>query len=269
MRIAVSSGHGLIVRGASKLIDEVDEARRVVNRLGEIMPAASVFHDDTSRTQAENMDTLVRWHNSRSRDLDVQIHFNSIKGIREEGIGVETLYREGNVGMRALAGRISRGISEASGLVLRRNDGTWARRDLGFLNGSDIDRAALIEVCFVNSRTDVRLYKENFEAICCSIAGSLTGHGVTATMPVSAPPPAVGTPSGNRNFRVLVGAFETREEALAVRDEIRKIPGREKAWLVQEDGMWQVQAAIGPNLDGAERIAADLRAAGIKNVMVI
>src|SRR4029077_15810569 len=34
-RIAISAGHGLYVRGASGILDEVDEARRVVARLGE------------------------------------------------------------------------------------------------------------------------------------------------------------------------------------------------------------------------------------------
>ena len=35
MKIVISSGHGLKVRGASGIIDEVDEARRVVKQVVE------------------------------------------------------------------------------------------------------------------------------------------------------------------------------------------------------------------------------------------
>ena len=280
MRIAISSGHGLHVRGASKLIDEVDEARRVADRLGDIMPGARIFHDDTTRAikgnvrQAvmDNVSAIVGWHNSLVRDVDVSVHFNSVDGgIRDAGIGVETLHRKGNDRTRELASRVSRGISEASGLILRRGDGTWAQTGLGFLNNTNLDRAVLIEVCFVNSRTDVRLYKENFEAICRSIAGSLTGQSVAAATQLPAPPAASTPPptAAGRDFRVLVGAFGTREEAEAVRDRVRQEPGREKAWLVEEGGMWHVQAASGPNLDGAERIARELLAAGIMGVLVV
>ena len=282
MRIAISSGHGLHVRGASSLIDEVDEARRVVNRIEEILKTVggnvSVFHDDTTRIingnvqQAvrENVNTIVNWHNSLVRDIDVSIHFNGIDGIRDAGIGVETLYKQGNEITRKLASRISKGISDVSGLVLRRGNGTWAQTGLGFLNNTNINQAVLVEVCFVNSRTDVRLYKENFEAICLSITESLLEQNTNSATLVSAPQAASPSPpASGRNFRVLVGAFDTKKEADAVRDRVRLEPGREGAWTVRNGDVWQVQAASGPNLDGAERIADELRAAGIKGVIVV
>ena len=40
MKIAISSGHGLHVRGARGLIDEVDEARHVTDRTAEILRSA-------------------------------------------------------------------------------------------------------------------------------------------------------------------------------------------------------------------------------------
>ena len=88
---------------------------------------------------------------------------------------------------------------------------------------------------------------------------------LTPSTPSLTPP----TQSVGRNFRVLVGEFATREEAEAARDEVRKIPGRGDAFLVLDGYAWQVQAASGPNLDGAERIARELLAAGIKGVLVV
>ena len=273
MRTAISSGHGLHVRGASSLIDEVDEARRVVNRLGEIIPTAQIFHDDTTRIikyniqQAirDNVNTIVNWHNSLVRDVDVSIHFNGIGGIRDVGIGVETLYRQGNEKTRELASTISKGISDVSGLILRRGNGIWAKSGLGFLDSTHINNAVLIEVCFVNSRTDVRLYKENFEAICQSIAANLTSkvNAVTQT-PLGLPSPANG-----RDFRVLVGAFKTDAEARTVRDEVRRVPGHEGAFIVQDGYVWQVQAISGPNREAAEEIAHNLRVLRFENVVVI
>ena len=274
MRIAISSGHGLHVRGASSLIDEVDEARRVVNRLNEIMPSATVFHDDTSRTQAENVNALVNWHNSQNRDLDVQVHLNAIDGIQDAGIGVETLYREGNADMREMASRISRGISNASGLILRRNDGTFAQTGIGFLNNTRINRAVLLEICFVNSRTDVRLYQDNFEAICQSIARSLTGQNTPVAAPISAPPPVASSPPPLPNlntggvFRVRVGSFASRIEADAIRDRLRA-SGHGDAWTVQVGNMWQAQAASGPNLEAARDIAETLRVQGFSDVVIV
>jgi N-acetylmuramoyl-L-alanine amidase len=58
-RIVLSSGHGLYVRGASGVLDEVNEARKVVDRLAGALMArgvdVDVFHDNTSRSQNENL----------------------------------------------------------------------------------------------------------------------------------------------------------------------------------------------------------------------
>ena len=50
--IVMSSGHGKKIRGASGYLDEVDEARRVVNRVKELLPDITTYHDDIS-TSAE------------------------------------------------------------------------------------------------------------------------------------------------------------------------------------------------------------------------
>jgi len=116
-----SSGHGLHIPGARDLIDEVTEARRVTDRVAEILRGAgvnvNVFHDDTTRPPNSTVNTINNHHNAQTRDLDVSVHFNAVAGgTRDAGIGVETLYREGNAEMRDLASRISKAISQVSGL---------------------------------------------------------------------------------------------------------------------------------------------------------
>ena len=186
MKIVISSGHGLHSPGARDIIDEVTEARRVTDRVAEFLRSAGVgtdvFHDNVTRPPNSTVNPIVAHHNGQTRNLDVSVHFNSVAGTRDAGIGVETLYRTGNAETHALASRVSRAIAGASGLLLRRGDGTWARSDLGFLNRTERP-AILLEVCFVNSRTDVRLYRENFDAICRAIAETLAGRAIEATTP--------------------------------------------------------------------------------------
>jgi len=89
------------------------------------------------------------------------------------------LYRQGDAKTRRLAGRLAAAISGASGLVLRhpRSSGAKPRMNLGFLNNTTAP-ALLIEVCFVNSREDVRLYQAHFEEICNAIASTLVNRSV-------------------------------------------------------------------------------------------
>jgi N-acetylmuramoyl-L-alanine amidase len=164
LSVVISSGHGLHVRGASGFIDEVDEARRVVNEvvtvLAEVGIEAIGFHDNTSTTQSENLDAIVDFHNGQDRDLDVSVHFNA--GGSSPAVGTECLY----VTQERLAELIAGAIAEAGGLKDR---GAKYRDDLKFLNATDVP-AVLIEVCFVDAEEDCELYLANFGEICAAIA---------------------------------------------------------------------------------------------------
>ena len=196
MRIAISSGHGLFVRGARGIIDEVDEARKVTDRVAAILRGAGVavnaFHENNARNVSDNVGAIVRHHNNQTRDLDVSIHFNSTATgvIEERAIGVEVLHRTGNQVTRALAGKVARAISDASGLLLRhrQDSGAVARSNLSFLNNTTAP-AILVEVCFVVSRTDVRLYQQFFEEICYAIASAISDRTILPNPPVEPPPP--------------------------------------------------------------------------------
>jgi N-acetylmuramoyl-L-alanine amidase len=168
MRVVISSGHGKYVRGASGLIDEVDEARKVVPEVVDYLEGANheamEFHDDVSTTQNANLNAIVNFHNKQKRDLDVSVHFNAYTPT-DGGRGVEVLY----VTQYDLATRVSKAISEAGGLI---NRGAHKRSDLFFLNGTE-EPAILIEVCFVDAAADVEAYQMHFDLICEAIAASI------------------------------------------------------------------------------------------------
>lgn len=181
--IVISSGHGLKVRGARGYIDEVEEARKVVDQvtvyLKKLGCSVESFHDNVSTNQNQNLQTIVRFHNSRARELDVSVHFNSSGSLTDTPIGVEVLwYSE-----KALAEKVSKAIADASGL---KNRGAKQRKELYFLRNTT-KPAILIEVCFVNSKKDVELYRANFDKICRAIAETLAGKKLKDPTPITQP----------------------------------------------------------------------------------
>ena len=170
VRIAVSSGHGARVPGAVGILDEVREARRVVRRVAKHLRGMGVtvheFHEDESDTPWRNLDSIIGWHNRQKRDMDVSVHFNAF--LPTDGpMGTETLYI--SAGAARAAARVSGAVARAGGFRYR---GPRVRDDLAFLNRAERP-AVLIEVCFVDSATDARLYGESFDAICLAIADAL------------------------------------------------------------------------------------------------
>jgi N-acetylmuramoyl-L-alanine amidase len=168
MKIVISSGHGKFVRGASGYIDEVDEARKVVEQTAKELRAlgaeVTTYHDDVSISQKENLTRIVDFHNSKVRDLDISVHFNAFE-TTSKPMGTECLY----VTQSALAQAVSDGIADAGGFI---NRGAKKRTDLFFLNQT-AEASILIEVCFVDSEVDVDLYRMDFANICKAIALTL------------------------------------------------------------------------------------------------
>ena len=163
MTVVISSGHGKLIRGANGHIDEVDEARRVVARLGKIL-GCRTFDDNTSKSQGQNLDTIVAWHNKQSRTLDVSVHFNAFQPT-DKPMGTEVCYKT----QSSLAKTVSGAIAKAGGFIDR---GAKKRDGLAFLSKTNRP-AILLEICFVDSKADTTLYKLNFDKICNAIAEAL------------------------------------------------------------------------------------------------
>jgi N-acetylmuramoyl-L-alanine amidase len=147
-----------------------DEARKVVEQVADELRNRGVdvttYHDDISKSQNENLNRIVDFHNSKTRDLDVSIHFNAYVET-DKPMGTEVLF----VTQADLAGEMSAAISEAGDFIDR---GAKKRTDLFFLNSTEMP-SILIETCFVDSIADADSYNTNFEEICDAIASMLGG----------------------------------------------------------------------------------------------
>ena len=78
--VVISSGHSINCQGMSDIINEVTEARRVVDRVYDIVKASGKtcykYHDMAS-SSSQNLANIVNFHNSHSQGVDVSIHFNA------------------------------------------------------------------------------------------------------------------------------------------------------------------------------------------------
>jgi N-acetylmuramoyl-L-alanine amidase len=214
-RIAISSGHGLHVRGASGYLDERDENVRVVDGVFDLLKADGVivkkFHDNTSTSQNQNLNTIVNWHNAQDRDLDVSVHFNS-----GGGTGTEVLY----VTQDQLAAKVSKAIADVAGWP---NRGGKYRSDLFVLNNTE-EPCILIETCFVDSSSDADTYRGKFAKICEAIAESISGQALAP--PVGELPPA-GVATFTGPMSVFGGPDDTgvdSDEGLAMYSSVDQQP---------------------------------------------
>ena len=209
--IVISSGHGQYIRGAKGYLDEVDEARRVVDAVAKYLhehgATVHVYHDNTSRTQRDNLNAIVAFHNSKQRSLDVSVHFNAAS-TTDAPRGCEVLYYDA----KQSATNVSKALAVAGCFKDR---GAKERRELAFLAGTR-EKALLIETCFVDSRADADLYRRNFDAICVAIAVSIAKEaGITLQVPKPDEPAPIESviDEGAKVFRVQSGAYKTQADA--------------------------------------------------------
>lgn len=182
LKIAISSGHGLHIRGARgnpvpPQLDERDENVKVVDRVAAILNEGGVvtakYHDDKSTTQNANLSAITSWHNNQVRDYDISVHFNAYDHTAH---GTEVLY----VSQADLAAKVSLAVSDAGNFT---NRGAKKNTGLAFLNNTD-KPAILIETCFCDNTNDSNKYRASFEKICHAIAASIAGNALEGKPPL-------------------------------------------------------------------------------------
>src|SRR5262245_18390082 len=119
MNLSISSAHALRVRGAKGFIDEVDESRRVVDRVMALLRGVAgvtvrTFHDNVSTTQSGNLTAIRNWHRQRANDRHISIHFNAFK-TTDAARGTEVLHRN----HPTLAATVSRAMADAGRFINR------------------------------------------------------------------------------------------------------------------------------------------------------
>ena len=215
-QVNISSGHSINCQGAVDIINEVTEARKVVDRVYEIIKASGkqcYKYHDTSSSSTQNLVNIVNWHNGFNDGVDVSIHFNAYTHV-DKPMGVEVCYYSNS----SLAVAVSKEIATAGGFIDR---GAKQRTGLYFLKHTN-KPAILIEVCFVDSVADVNLYRANFERICQAIAKSLIGSIVaqapTTSIPVVTAPKPTPTPTPTPSGDAWVRSLQAELNAQGFRD---------------------------------------------------
>ncbi len=179
----VHGGHSLVCRGAAALLDEVNEDRKVKNRVIKLLRAAGHeaydCTDDAGATQNENLAAIVKKCNAHQADLDISIHLNSGRndstGDGSTG-GVEVYGYD--AGTQAAGASICSGIAAALNLNNRGfkiNTGLYVLR-------STKSPAILIECAFVDDKDDADRWDADrcADAIVKALIGSVPSNATVA-----------------------------------------------------------------------------------------
>lgn len=186
-KYSLHGGHNNIVQGANS----GGRKEHIMDRLVKDAVAAKLralghtVYDDTDevgRTQAQNLNNIVRNCNSHSVDLVISFHLNAYNGSAN---GVEVCYYD----QQSLAAKVSAQLSKDIGWS---NRGAKQRTDLYVLNSTKAP-AILIELGFIDNESDMA--KWDVDKIANSIVYALTGQTVEGSQPTAPTPP----PNQKRN----------------------------------------------------------------------
>jgi N-acetylmuramoyl-L-alanine amidase len=149
MNFNIHGGHSLKCRGASGLLDEVNEDRAVKNKVIELLrnEGHTVYDctDDNGKDQNSNLKAIVSKCNDHKVNLDVSIHLNA-----GGGTGTEVYVYSDKSKAKDEAERIAKNISNTLGI---RNRGVKVSKNLYVIRKTN-SPALLVECCFVDNATD-------------------------------------------------------------------------------------------------------------------
>lgn len=179
MKINIHGGHNRIVPGASSLIDEVTEDRKVKDGvIAKLQAMGHTVHDctdDDGASQSANLANIVAKCNSHGADLDVSIHFNA--GANNPGGNGQTTGTEVLVYSKTTAAvPYATAICSAIAALGFKNRGVKERPELYVLKHTK-SPAILVECCFVDDADDVALY--DADKMAAAIVQGITGQAVT------------------------------------------------------------------------------------------
>lgn len=199
MKIAIRAGHGELCPGASALINELTEDRKVkdavikyLRQLGH--EVLDVTPPDSTSTSGSDLAYGVNKANSWGADLFVSIHFNKAYDSYNGAIGSEVcVYSKYDTAQRV--------VDALAGLGFK-NRGQKVRSGLYELNNTKMN-AMIVETCFVEATEDVALYKRlGPDAIGKAIAEAISNKKTTVTPP----PQANNVTNNNGSYLVKITA---------------------------------------------------------------
>lgn len=249
--IMLDAGHGGSDPGAVyNGRQEKDDTLRLTMAIGQILQNRGIDVEYTRTTDVYSSPVdRARKANQAGVDYFVSIHRNSYPTANEVS-GVETLvYDKSGVKYR-MAQEINEQL-EATGFV---NLGVKERPNLAVLRRTQMP-AVLVEVGFINSDTDNRLFDQNFNAIAEGIA-----DGILDTLNSQ-------NETEENYYRVQVGAFRNRTYAENLLNELleQDFP----AFIEDSNGYYRVQVGGYTSLEEAADMERRLKRAGYPTIIVV
>lgn len=203
MIINVHGGHSLKCRGASGLLDEVNEDRKVKNRVIELLRANghTVYDctDDNGKDQNSNLKAIVNKCNAHTANLDVSIHLNA-----GGGTGTEVYVYSDNSKAKDEAERIAKNISKTLGI---RNRGVKTSTKLYVLRKTN-SPALLIECCFVDNAIDK--VKWNSDKCAKAIVEGILNKNVNEHVETPTPKPQNNVSSALGTYMITASDLKVR-----------------------------------------------------------
>lgn len=160
MKIAVRGGHNFLAKGASALIDETTEDRKVKDSVIKYLKQLGNEVLDVTPGDIDSDSDLIYGVNKANNwgaDLFISIHFNKAYNSYTGAIGTETwVYsKSDNYNDEVYAQR----IVESIGSLGFKNRGVKTSTELYELKATKMP-SIIVEVCFVEATEDVALYKK-------------------------------------------------------------------------------------------------------------
>ena len=209
MKIAVRGGHCPKVTGASALINELTEDRKVKDAVIKYLKELGhsildVTPPETTNTSSADLAHGVNKANEWGADLFVSIHFNNAYSSYNGALGSEVcVYSNFDIAQRVVDGLGSLGF---------KNRGQKARTGLYELKNTKM-KSMIIEVCFVEATEDVSLYKRlGHDTIGKTIAESIANKKVTVN--------TSSTSTGETYYRCIAGSFKDKTNAEKRKSEL-------------------------------------------------
>ena len=207
MKIAIRGGHCPKVPGASGILNEVVEDRKVkdavikyLRKLGH--EVYDVTPPDSMATSSGDLAHGVNEANRLKVDIFASIHFNAFNG---SASGTEVcVYSPHDYAQRVVDNLTKLGFKYR---------GQKTRTNLYELKNTSM-KAMIVEVCFVDSSIDAEIYKRvGHDAVGKAIAEGIVNQKVPA------PAPAPSNPTGY--YRVVCGSFQNKNEAAQRQAELK------------------------------------------------
>ena len=209
MKIAIRGGHCPKVPGASGIINEVVEDRKVKDAVIKYLKQLGhqvydVTPPDTMATSSGDLAHGVNEANRLKVDVFASIHFNAFNGSAN---GTEVcVYSPHDYAQRVVDNLTKLGFKYR---------GQKTRTNLYELKNTSM-KAMIVEVCFVDSSIDAEIYKRvGHDAVGKAIAEGIVNQRVPA------PAPAPSNPTGY--YRVVCGSFQNKNEAEQRQAELKAL----------------------------------------------